>query len=193
MEIFLKLDWTYIVFYCVTALWIGEFLLFPSKYKSDDYSEKKSFRRILSLTIMGIGMTLLLSYFKIAYIEGLLGEIASYTGLIVYSLGILLRYSGAIYLGKYFTRDVEVSSDHELVSEGPYRILRHPLYLGLYFLSIGVPLFFRNTTAFLFTAIAMGLILNKRMVMEEKSMEATIGNRYTEWKSNRYRFIPYIY
>lgn len=193
MEIFFKFDWRYILFYLVTALWIGEFIIFPSKHKSEDYSEKSSFIRIMASIVASISLTLALSYLDKFQVAGRAGVFMSYSGLALYTAGIALRYSGVVYLGKYFTRDVEVEKEHELVSEGPYRILRHPLYLGLFLLSIGVSLFFRNAIGALFTTAAVGWPLNKRMIQEELSMESTIGERYRDWKSGRYRFIPYIY
>lgn len=193
MDMFFKFDWQYIVFYLITALWIGEFIVFPSKHESDDYSEKKSFLRILTSIIASIVITLAFSYVGLFSVGGVAGIVMNYIGLLIYAAGIIFRYLGAMYLRKYFTRDVEVESDHELVSNGPYKILRHPLYLGLFLLSIGVPLFFRNMGGFLFTFVAVGILLNKRMIQEELMMESTIGNSYKVWKSGRYRFIPYIY
>lgn len=193
MDIFFELRPSYIAFYIITAFWIGEFLIFPSKYESQDFSEKRSFIKILTAVVASIALTIVFGYLRIFYLESSFGTIMQYMGITLYGLGIGLRYAGVLYLGKYFTRDVQVSKDLELVSEGPYRILRHPLYLGLFLLSIGVPMFFRNPGALLFTVISVGSLINQRMVIEEESMEDTIGVKYSEWKKSRYRFIPYIY
>lgn len=193
MERLLVLSWQYILFYIVTALWIGEFLVFPSKYESEDYSEISSFKKILAGVLLSIVITVGLSYLDIFRVEGSIGSIAHYLGIGLYLIGIVLRYSGSIYLGKYFTRDVNVSEDQELVSDGPYKILRHPLYLGLFLLTISVPLFFQNYLALLVSLMVMANNINKRMVLEEASMEDVMGERYRLWKSSRYRFIPFIY
>jgi protein-S-isoprenylcysteine O-methyltransferase Ste14 len=104
-----------------------------------------------------------------------------------------LRYISILYLGKHFTRDVEVSKTQTLISKGPYRWLRHPLYLGLFLLTISVPLFFQNWLMTILSSIAMFFMLNHRMNIEETLMEDVIGNTYIEWKKTRYRFIPWIY
>lgn len=193
MDIFFQLKLTYVIFYVITALWIGEFLIFPSSYESEDFSEKKSFIKILISIVSSIALTIALSYFRIFYLESAFGTIMHYSGIALYAAGIGLRYSGVVYLGRYFTRDVQVSKDLELVSEGPYSILRHPLYLGLFLLSIGVSLFFRNPASLVFTILFVGKHINRRMVMEERIMEDTLGDKYRDWKRSRYRFIPYIY
>lgn len=193
MERLIAWSWEYLLFYIVTALWIGEFLVFPSKYESEDYSEVTSFKKILAAVVISIAITVSLTYLGIFRIEDTFGNSIRYIGIVLYILGISLRYSGSIYLGKYFTRDVRVSEDQELVSDGPYRVLRHPLYLGLFLLTISVPLFFQNYLGLAVALILMGVNINKRMVAEESSMEQIMGDRYRAWKSSRYRFIPFIY
>ena len=113
--------------------------------------------------------------------------------LFTYPLGLGLRYISIVYLGNHFTRDVEVSTTQTLISKGPYRILRHPLYLGLFLLTISVPLFFQNWLMTIVSSVGMFLILNQRMNIEEKLMTDVIGEEYISWKNQRYRFIPWIY
>lgn len=193
MDRLISWSWEYILFYIITVLWIGEFLVFPSKYESEDYSEVTSFKTILLGVVLSIVITVALTYIDMFRIEGSIGNAIRYIGILLYITGIVLRYSGSIYLGKYFTRDVNVSENQELVSDGPYRILRHPLYLGLFLLTISVPIFFQNYVSFVFALTVMVLNINRRMVLEEESMEEIMGDRYTDWKSSRYRFIPFIY
>lgn len=185
--------WPYVLFYVVTVLWVLEFVVFPSKFKSDDFSEKRSFRLILA----GIIATVLLNnVFTLFGWFTLTGEASVWLrrlAIITYPLGLGLRYVSTLYLGKYFTRDVAINSDQDLISHGPYRILRHPLYLGLFLLAVSVPLFFANWLILVLSILYMGAVLNLRMRLEETNMERIMGERYTAWKKRRYRFIPFIY
>jgi len=192
MEAFFELNAFFILFYLITVLWIGEFIIFPSSFDADDYREKRSFFRILGGVIASILFTITLTFFGVFTLEGTGADILRVTGIIFYIIGILLRYSGSIYLGPYFTRNVSVGRTQELVSTGPYRMLRHPLYLGLFLLTVGVPLFFSNLFA-IAVAFLIGIPLNIRMKNEEKAMENVLGDTYRTWKKTRYRFIPYIY
>ncbi len=121
-------------------------------------------------------------------------ELFNYIGIILYIIGLIFTvcFHHASW-SFFFTRNVAVSERHELISTGPYKILRHPLYLGLFLLSTSVPLFFSNIILIPFSYVFMGYILNHRMVLEEHILETQLGTRYKEWKRVRYKFIPFIY
>ena len=183
----------FILFHVITILWILEFVIFPSHFKGKDKNETKTFLKILGVLLISHTLTItftVLGWFKI---NNDLDKIWIYLSFFTYPVGLVLRYISIIYLGTYFTRDVEVSKDQNFVSKGPYRILRHPLYLGLYLLTISVPLFFANWLMTIVSMVIMFMILNVRMQIEEKLMEETLRKAYTIWKKKRYRFIPFIY
>lgn len=183
---------SFILFYLITLLWIGEFWFFPNHYKGTDRNETRSFLRILAIILVSHGVTItftVLGWFRLEALYHPLW-IAS---LITYPLGLILRYVSILYLGQHFTRNVEVSQSQTLISNGPYRILRHPLYLGLFLLTISVPLFFQNWMMTIVSSGMMFLILNHRMTIEETMMEQVIGEDYRLWKKLRYRFIPFLY
>lgn len=183
---------SFILFYLITILWIGEFWIFPNHYKGADRNETKSFLRILGVILISHAATITftaLGWFRIDTLYHPLWIIS----LITYPLGLLLRYVSILYLGHHFTRNVEVSKSQTLISKGPYRYLRHPLYLGLFLLTISVPLFFQNWLMTIISSILMFYILNNRMILEETMMEQVIGDSYRQWKRQRYRFFPWLY
>ena len=186
--------WPYYLFYVVTILWIAEFVIFPSHLKKQSKQEKKSFFFILQFILLIIVFNFILGLMNIGILESDQTRVLfNYIGITLYVIGLSLRYVSIIHLGRFFTRNVAVSDTHELISSGPYKILRHPLYLGLFLLSTSVPLFFSNI---LLTPLAyglMGYILNHRMVLEEHILETNLGQTYSTWKQSRYKFIPFIY
>lgn len=177
------------IFLIITLLWIGEFILFPSRDKAKE-SKTESFSiilvSILSIVIIN-GMMLL---FDVFITDSLVLKVIS---LIIYALGLILRYYSLILLGKNFTRNVEVVEDQELVSTGTYRYVRHPLYLGLFLLVISIPLYSGNVSLFVVSVAIIFKSIDIRIKEEEKSMETVIGKRYVEWKEKRYKLIPFIY
>ena len=193
MHPLLMLTPDYLLFYLITFLWLGEFLLYPSRRGEEGYREGQSYYLILLGIISSISLSLFTAGQGIWVLEGSVGTLAHYAGLLFYSGGIFLRYWGTRTLGRHFTRDVQVLPGQELVSAGPYRHLRHPLYLGLFLLTLGVPLFYRSLPGIIYALLAMGASLHHRMALEEKVMEDILGEAYREWKKRRYRFIPGLY
>ena len=61
-------------------------------------------------------------------------------GATVFAAGIIVRWYAILALGRFFTVNVAIASDHRLVEAGPYRLLRHPSYTGalLAFLGLGI-------------------------------------------------------
>lgn len=186
--------WPYYLFYVATILWIAEFVIFPSHLKKQSKQEKKSFFFILQFILLIILLNFFLGWLQIGTIDNQFTQnILNYVGITLYILGLLLRYVSIIHLGRFFTRNVAVSETHELISSGPYKILRHPLYLGLFLLSTSVPLFFSNIILTPIAYLLMGYILNHRMTLEEHILESSLGQTYKNWKKSRYKFIPFIY
>lgn len=186
--------WPYYLFYIVTILWIAEFVIFPSHLKKQSKQEKKSFFFILQFILVIIVLNFVLGWLQIGTLKNQVTQnILNYIGITLYIIGLSLRYVSIIHLGRFFTRNVAVSDTHELISSGPYKILRHPLYLGLFLLSTSVPLFFSNIILTPLAYLLMGYVLNHRMTLEEHILEATLGQSYKNWKQSRYKFIPFIY
>lgn len=186
--------WPYYLFYIVTFLWIAEFVIFPSHLKKQSKQEKKSFFFILQFILLIIILNFVFGWLQIGTLEDSATQnILNYVGITLYIIGLSLRYVSIIHLGRFFTRNVAVSDTHELISTGPYTILRHPLYLGLFLLSTSVPLFFSNILLTPIAYLLMGYILNHRMTLEEHILETSLGQSYKNWKQSRYKFIPFIY
>ncbi len=179
------------IFTILVILWGLEFIFFPDK-NNENEAGKKSFNKILSSIILSITFSAVLAILEIG--NSLISrEITRNSSIIILGLGVLLRYWAIKTLGNKFSRGIDTLKNQDLVKTGPYRKLRHPLYLALFFQTLGVSLFIGNIIGIIFTIIIMIYILKKRMELEENHMENIIGNRYLKWKKNRYRFFPFIY
>src|SRR5205807_3258415 len=66
------------------------------------------------------------------------GRLFEITGAVLFAVGLLLRGGAIITLGRFFTVDVTIEKDHELVERGPFRMVRHPSYTGVLLAFVGV-------------------------------------------------------
>ena len=177
------------IFIAITILWLLEFIIFPSP-KIEKNEKKKSFSLILFSIILVIFLNVIFINLDLLILKH---KLIKPFALLLYFLGLALRYSSSFLLKDNFSRNVVVSKKQKLVSKGPYKYIRHPLYLGLILLTISVPLYFGNILVFIFSLILMTFAINIRIAEEEKAMEKVLKERYLNYKSKRKKFIPFIY
>ncbi len=187
-----ELNWPNALFALITVLWILEFRVFPSGEHSDGPGEG-SYRLILRAVVITIASSIALTWVGIAGLPGAALAPARIIGISMYVVGIILRYWCSYLLGRYFTRGVTVSEDQRLVGEGPYSVLRHPLYLGLALLVLGVPVFLGSIGGLIVGSVVFLPALHRRISIEEAHLVRTLGHTYSEWMRSRYRLLPYIY
>lgn len=63
-----------------------------------------------------------------------------WAGAVFVAAGLTIRIAARKELGQQYSVYVETSEEHQLVMGGIYRIIRHPAYLGLMSLFVGIPL-----------------------------------------------------
>lgn len=81
---------------------------------------------------------------------------------------------------------------HELATGGPFRILRHPIYMGLNLLALGTALWIPTAIVWAaFVLMAMGSDLRARA--EETLLRQAFDSSYREYCARTRRFVPGIY
>lgn len=181
------IDW---IFNAFGLAWIGEFLFFRNRRSSaSDPVERGSFYRIFAVLFGTILTAFLLQEMR----SEAMAPVLRVAGVILFAAGVSLRLWGILHLKSQFTRHVTVREGDEIVSTGPYRKLRHPLYTGLLFIAIGMPLFFTSPIAAVVGGALMVWALLKRIDYEEKLLVEKFGAEYEQWMKQRARLIPYVY
>jgi len=75
------------------------------------------------------------------------------------------------------------------ITSGPFRISRHPMYLGMLSILLGVAILFGSLTAFIPCLIFIILMEIMFIPIEEKNLEKEFGNKYLEYKKRVGRWI----
>ncbi|MBE3086211.1 MAG: DUF1295 domain-containing protein [Bacteroidetes bacterium] len=78
----------------------------------------------------------------------------------------------------------------ELNVTGIYSIVRHPLYVGNFFMWLGPVLFLRSLEVILFFTLIYWLYYERIMFAEEQFLRRKFGEKYDEWSENVSSFIP---
>jgi protein-S-isoprenylcysteine O-methyltransferase Ste14 len=112
-------------------------------------------------------------------------------------LSILVAYASVLffvsvkkYLGKHWALGARVVEGHELVTDGPYGRVRHPLYLAMFGLLAGAIVGVSSLVGAIVALAAFipGTVLRARA--EDKLLAATFGAKFEEYRSRVPAFIP---
>ncbi|TSJ39289.1 isoprenylcysteine carboxylmethyltransferase family protein [Mucilaginibacter corticis] len=114
-------------------------------------------------------------------------------GLAVAIIGFIIRWTAILQLGKMFTVDVAISSQHKLKTTGLYKIVRHPSYLGLMMIICSIALCQASILSCIVVIIPTFIALIYRIQVEEKALIIEFGADYIQYTKTTARLIPGIY
>jgi len=114
-------------------------------------------------------------------------------GLAIILIGIAVRFIAIRQLGTYFTVDVTIRADHQLMQSGLYKYIRHPSYTGAALSLFGMGLSLDNLYSFPVVFIPTVYSLIHRIKVEEKVLVEQFGKQYTDYMLTTKRLIPFVY
>ena len=122
-----------------------------------------------------------------------LGDWLTWAGVAIMISGIMFRRYVISVLGKFFTATVQIQKDHELIKAGPYRFVRHPSYLGILILALGLGIALANWISLLLCIVLPVIGVMQRIKVEEKELDQHFGKQYQDYKKGTWCVVPYIY
>jgi protein-S-isoprenylcysteine O-methyltransferase Ste14 len=106
--------------------------------------------------------------------------------------GLLFTVWAREHLGRNWSDVVTIKVDHELVTSGPYRAVRHPIYTGLLVAFLGQALARGEWRGLLAVALALWAFWRKSQV-EERLMREQFGTAYEEYSQRVAALIPLVF
>ena len=120
-------------------------------------------------------------------------DVLAFAAVVLFGAGLALRWWAIITLGRFFTVDVTIEKDHELVERGPFRLVRHPSYTGVLLAFVGFALALRNGAALLVVLVPIFFAFIHRMNVEEAALSRALGSRYRDYMRRTKRLVPFVY
>jgi protein-S-isoprenylcysteine O-methyltransferase len=121
------------------------------------------------------------------------GRAFEVAGVVLFAAGLIIRWSAIVTLGRFFTVDVTIEKDHELVERGPFKWVRHPSYTGVLLAFVGFALTLRNWLSFLVVLVPIFVAFVRRMNVEEEALRGALGERYGAYMRRTKRLVPGVY
>lgn len=113
--------------------------------------------------------------------------------IIIFGIGFIIRRVAIYQLGKMFTLNVVITREHILKTDGLYKVVRHPGYLGYLFMIAGISVSFGNLLSMVVALTPAFIALNYRIHVEESALEEEFNNQYKDYKKCVKRLVPWVY
>lgn len=120
-------------------------------------------------------------------------DAAFWTGIVLIVVGIGIRLTAILTLRRYFTVDVAIHADHELIDRGLYAFVRHPSYSGALLSFLGLGLAFGNWLSVAVIAAGTVAAFGRRIAIEERALTEQFGDRYRAYSARTRRLVPWVY
>jgi protein-S-isoprenylcysteine O-methyltransferase len=180
----------------IVALWVAaEFFLIVARRSKSGATSKD--RHSLAVIVLVNTLAFTLGGFAAFWLHACRlpwAKLVFGVGSFLFVLGVALRWYAVIHLGRFFTTNVAISADHDLVDSGPYRFVRHPSYTGSLLAMLGVALvLFQNWASVLIVLVPICAVMLWRIRIEEQALKEALGERYSTYAQRTKRLIPLVY
>ena len=119
-------------------------------------------------------------------------SVPNIVGLVMLVIGLTVALVAVGTLKRFYASTLVIREDHQLITHGVYRHVRHPIYFGVIVAIFSAPVYASSLYGFLVLSMLVPIILN-RIRMEERMLTEEFGDAYREYKKTTKKLIPYIY
>jgi protein-S-isoprenylcysteine O-methyltransferase Ste14 len=111
-------------------------------------------------------------------------------GTVLFAVGLALAIWARVHIGRNWGMPMTQKAEPELVTSGPYRLIRHPIYSGLLLALLGTALL-NNLIGLAIVALLTGYFYYATSV-EERNLTATFPEAYPAYRAHTKRLIPFV-
>jgi len=161
------------------------------QHDSRDFKENV----LLSISLTGLGVLPLL------YVATAFPHFADYRfhptqawlGVLFAAAALLLFHGTHVALGRNWSVSLQLRKDHQLITSGIYRHVRHPMYTAFWLWAIAQACLLPNWFAGVAGLMGFGFLFFGRIAREEQMMLESFGDEYRDYMSKTYRIFPLIF
>ncbi len=191
--------WLYIAIYIFGSALIGILLMRKSISLLNDRGEIKEGTKFTDKIIItlyfvfAIIITPLVAGFDCRYNNQFLPFYFFYIGVLFYLLSAVFSI-WPMYYNPFFEGTVRIQKDknHKVIKSGPYKIIRHPGYLGMFLGSFPIPFAFGSKLSFYPVGIMLVLVII-RTYYEDKILRKELSGYIEYCEEVKYRLLPFIW
>jgi protein-S-isoprenylcysteine O-methyltransferase Ste14 len=133
--------------------------------------------------------------FLVAYFQPFPVDLSESVQLAGLGLGVLaaLFAAWAMWsLGKSYGIRMDIFDGHRLKTDGPYALVRHPMYLGILLYYVGAALVLQSPLLLALTALVIAPFTAIRIAHEERALRTAFGDRYASYQKDVPPLMPFV-
>jgi protein-S-isoprenylcysteine O-methyltransferase Ste14 len=112
-------------------------------------------------------------------------------GLVLFSAGLGFAIWARIHIGRNWGTPMTQKAEPELVTSGPYRLVRHPIYSGVLLAGVGTAL--ALSWMWLTAVVLAGVYFIYSATVEERYMTERFPDQYPVYKQSTKMLLPFIF
>jgi protein-S-isoprenylcysteine O-methyltransferase Ste14 len=112
-------------------------------------------------------------------------------GLGFFAVGLGLAIWARVHLGSNWGTPMTEKDDPELVTSGPYRIVRHPIYAGILIAGVGTAI--ALSWSWLIAVALAGVYFGYSATVEERFLAARFTDTYPDYRRSTKMLVPFIF
>jgi len=159
-------------------------------WKAGRFDQRSTLYIFIAYFVSGLALLLAWVFNRLGI--GLLPAWTGWLGLAIALFGLLFRWWANRVLGAFYTRTLKVAENQVIVRAGPYRLIRHPGYLGSILMWTGVAVSTTNWIVVLLV-LAVMLVAYVYRIQTEEQMLLSTNAEYGDYRSKTWRLIPFLY
>ncbi|HTQ59619.1 MAG TPA: isoprenylcysteine carboxylmethyltransferase family protein [Candidatus Solibacter sp.] len=106
--------------------------------------------------------------------------------------GLLFAVWAREHLGRNWSNSVSIKQDHELITSGPYGVVRHPIYTGILEGFLGLAIAISEVRGFV-VFVVFFLMFWAKLRKEEQWMRSQFGETYAKYVHRTAALVPYLF
>jgi protein-S-isoprenylcysteine O-methyltransferase Ste14 len=112
-------------------------------------------------------------------------------GLVLFAAGLSFAVWARIHIGRNWGTPMSRKNEPELVTSGPYRFARHPIYTGILLASLGTALALNWT--WLTVAAVIGVYFIYSATVEERYLAEQFPDTYPAYRNSTKMLVPFVF
>lgn len=174
------------------------FLSQPELKVSEAKAKKNTDRNSFFVIFLAGGLSQIFAIIEWAYFKPIPSIIENdwivAIGMFMLVGGMAIRVWAIETLKTFFTATVQIVKGHKVIQHGPYKVVRHPSYLGSMIAIIGSALVLEAHFSALFALCSMTYAYTVRVRAEEITLVNELGDEYRDFqKIRKYKVIPLVW